>query len=266
MSLRALNSAATGMEATQTNLDTIANNLANAGTTAFKRSRVNFEDLFYQHLKLPGLQDAQGQLTPVGISVGLGTRVQSTTVDHNIGSLLQTGAELDVAIVGDGFFQVQDGAEILYTRAGNFSLNANGELVMASADRGRLLEPAITVPQDAEEITISAGGLVAVRRTGQQQLEEVGQIEITRFVNPQGLIQRGENLYSESAASGAPLTGIPGLEGRGALRQGFLEASNVEPVRELVDLIKTQRHFELNSQVVQVADQSLQLIANLRRF
>jgi flagellar basal-body rod protein FlgG len=266
MSLRALNSAATGMEATQFNLDTIANNLANAGTTAFKRSRVNFEDLFYQHLKLPGLQDALGQLTPTGISVGLGTRVQSTAVDHSMGSLLETGGELDVAIVGDGFFQVQDGAEILYTRAGTFSINANGELVLSSADRGRLLEPAITIPQDAEEIGISAAGIVAIRRTGQQQLEELGQLEITRFINPQGLIERGENLFAESAASGAPLTGVPGLEGRGNLRQGFLEASNVEPVRELVDLIKTQRHFELNSQVVQVADQTLQLVANLRRF
>ncbi len=147
MSVQAMHSAATGMEAFAFKLDTIANNLANAGTTAFKRSRVNFEDLYYEHLKLPGLQDSNGKLTPTGIAVGLGTRVSSTTVEQTEGQLLQTGGELDVAIVGSGFFQVQDGAEILYTRAGKFTLNSDGEIVMASADKGRLLVPAITIPQ-----------------------------------------------------------------------------------------------------------------------
>ncbi|MBW3542024.1 MAG: flagellar basal-body rod protein FlgG [Planctomycetes bacterium] len=266
MSLQALNSAATGMEAGQFHLDTIANNLANSGTTAFKRSRANFEDLIYQHIKLPGLLDSQGKLTPVGISVGLGTRVQSTAVDHSLGSLLETNGELDIAIVGDGFFQLQDGDEIVYARAGNFSLNADGELVMQSADRGRTLEPAITVPIDAIEVSISQQGIVAVRQPGNPNLTQVGQIQTARFVNPQGLLQLGENLFGATDASGPPLIGNPDEEGRGALRQGFLEASNVEPVRELVDLIKTQRNFELNSQVVQAADQTLQLIANLRRF
>jgi flagellar basal-body rod protein FlgG len=161
---------------------------------------------------------------------------------------------------------VQDGTEVLYTRAGTFTLNADGQIVMASADRGRLLEPAIVVPQDATEISISADGIVSVRQPSSPNLTQVGQIQTARFVNPGGLIQRGENLYSESDASGSPLIGNPALDGRGSLRQGFLEEANVEPVRELVDLIKTQRWFEFTSQIVQAADQTLQLIANIRRF
>ena len=265
MSLRALHSAASGMDANAFNLDMIANNLANAGTTAFKQSRANFEDLFYEHLKLPGAQDAQGQLTPIGLSVGLGTRVAGTQVDHGQGSLTETGAKLDVAIVGDGFFQVQDVNEMLYTRTGRFTLNADGQIVMASADRGRLLEPAITVPPDAESITITSDGQVVIKQAG-STTPTTYQIDLARFVNPQGLIQVGESLYAESPASGAPLVGTPETEGRGALRQAHLEASNVEPVHELVDLIKTQRNFELNSQTVQAADQMLQLVANLRRY
>lgn len=266
MSQQALSAAATGMEAFQFNLDVIANNLANSGTTAFKRSRVDFEDLFYQHLKLPGAQDTQGKRTPVGISVGLGTRVAGTAQDFTEGQLKQTGQKLDVAIAGDGFFQIQDGSQILYARSGAFSVNADGELVMQSADRGRLLEPAITIPQDATEIVIASDGTVSVRQPLTPDLTQVGQIQTARFVNPQGLLQRGENLYEATGASGQPLLGNPDSEGRGPVRQGFLEISNVEPVRELVDLIKTQRNFELNSQVVQAADQTLQLIANLRRF
>ena len=266
MSIQALHTAATGMEAFQFNLDVTANNLANAGTTAFKRSRVNFEDLYYEYLKLPGAQDSLGQFAPVGVHVGLGSRVAGVQVDHREGGLIETGGELDVAIVGDGFFQVQDGTQVLYTRAGTFTLNADGQIVVASADRGRLLEPAITVPQDATEILISAEGIVSVRQPTSPNLTQLGQIQNARFVNPQGLIQLGENLYGESDASGSPILGNPGVEGRGALRQGFLEEANVEPVRELVDLIKTQRWFEFTSQVVQAADQTLQLIANIRRF
>ena len=266
MSLQAMHSAATGMEAFAFKLDTIANNLANAGTTAFKRSRVNFEDLYYEHLKLPGLQDSNGKLTPTGISVGLGTRVASTTVEQTEGQLLQTGGELDIAIVGDGFFQVQDGAEILYTRAGKFSLNADGDIVMASADKGRLLDPPITIPQGTLQISISGDGTVAALVPPDSTLQVLDQIQIVTFVNPQGLLQRGNNLYALTDASGPPQQGIPGIEGRGELKSGFLELSNVEPVQELIELIKTQRNFELNSQVVQAADQTLQLIANLRRF
>jgi flagellar basal-body rod protein FlgG len=266
MSIRAMQSAATGMEGFMFNLDVIANNLANAQTTAFKRSRTNFEDLYYEYLKIPGAQDANGKFTPVGIDVGLGSRVASTQLDFFQGSLLETGKQLDIAITGEGFFQIQDGSQILYTRAGTFTRNADGEVVMASADKGRLIEPPITVPPDTLEIAISGEGIVSVIQAGSSASTQIGQIQTARFINPEGLIQMGENLYQQSDASGTPLLGNPGQEGRGLLRQGFLEASNVEPVRELIDLIKTQRNFELNSQVVQASDQTLQLIANLRRF
>ena len=267
MSLRALHSAGTGMGAFQMSLDTVANNLANAGTTAFKRSRVNFEDLFYEHYKLPGSQDAQGNLTPVGIAVGFGTQVASTQVDHGAGGFLQTGGELDLAIAGDGFFKVTDGSgEFMYSRSGAFSLNADGAIVIASANRGRLLEPSITIPQDATSISISSDGTVSVQQAGSSTLTNLGQITIARFVNPQGLIQRGENLYAISDASGDEQLGTPGTDGRGDIRQGVLETSNVEPVQELVDLIKTQRNFELNTQVIKAADELLQMTANMRRF
>lgn len=264
--IRALNSAASGMGALQFKLDVIANNLANAGTTAFKRSRCSFEDQFYQYFKVPGNQDSQAKLSAVGWDVGLGTRVQGTPSDFSNGSLQDSGGSLDMAIVGEGFFQIQNGSQIVYTRAGNFTTNNNGEVVMSSADRGRLLEPQITIPQDTLNISISPDGIVAVQQAGSDQLNQLGTIQLVRFINPNGLIQMGENLYQASQASGQPIISDPGVEGMGTIRQRFLETSNVEPVRELVDLIATQRNFELNSQVVQAADQSLQLVANLRRF
>lgn len=265
MSVRAMHAAASGMAASEFNLDTIANNLANAGTTGFKRTRADFEDLFYQYLKPPGAQDNQSVLAPVGIGVGLGTQISGTQVDHTQGNLLTTGNQFDLAIVGEGFFQVQDGQEILYTRAGNLTVNADQNLVISSAGRGRLLEPTINIPTGTTLVSISSDGNVSATAPPNAP-QQVGQILLANFVNPQGLIQRGENLYAATEVSGAPQTGAPDLEGRGRIRQSALETSNVEPVRELVDLIKTQRNFELNSQVVQAADQSLQLIANLRRF
>lgn len=264
--IRALNSAATGMEAQQFQLDTIANNLANAGTTGFKRSRANFEDLYYEHLKLPGQLDAQGQNTPVGQSVGLGVRIMSTQVDHSGGSLTQTNGELDLAITGNGFFQVTDGTGSFYTRAGNFTTNAQGQIVMAGADRGYFLEPTTTLPQNYLQLTVSPEGIIAVREPNQTDLTQAGTVSLVRFQNPQGLLQIGENLYAETPASGTAIQGQPGADGLGTIRQRFLENSNVEPVLELVELIKTQRNFELNSQVVQVADEQMQLVANLRRF
>lgn len=267
MTTRALYSAASGMDALQFKLDTTANNLANAGTTAFKRSRVNFEDLFYQQIKLAGTQDTRGQTTAVGTSVGLGTRVESTQLDMRNGSLIDTAGDLDIAIVGEGFFQVQDGgAQPLYTRAGVFAVNADGNVVLASSDRGRLLDPPIQVPQDTLKISISQEGIVSALQPGSSNLTQLGQIQLVKFINPQGLLSLGENLYSQTDASGFPQQGNPGQDGLGVLRQGFLEASNVEPVRELVDLITTQRNFELNSQVIQAADQALQVVNNLRRF
>lgn len=264
MSLRALHSAATGMEAHQFGLDTIANNLANASTTAFKRTRANYEDLFYQHMKLPGTQSTAGQ-TGVGTSVGLGTRIASTSINYSTGSALQTDSPLDLMVVGDGFFEVNDGGTPAYTRSGHFTLNTNGEIVTASSDSGRIVQPTISIPPNALNVTITQDGRVTYL-DGQNNTVEAGQLKLVRFTNNNGLLQKGESLYVPTLASGQPLDGLPGQDGFGTIRQGFLEASNVEPVRELVDLIKTQRNFELNSQIIQAADQMLQLVSNLRRF
>ena len=266
MSLRALQSAGTGMHAFEFELDVIANNLANAGTTGFKRERANFEDLFYEHLRLPGAPDANGNPVPLGVEVGLGARVASTERTFTQGNLLETANQLDVAIGGDGFFAVEDAnGETLYTRDGAFTLNAEGDLVLASADVGRRVVPAINIGPDALEVAIAADGTVSVL-DADGQTQPVGQIELTTFVNPQGLLHAGENLFTVTEASGDPQNGAPGEENRGVLRQNYLEQSNVEPVRELVGLIKTQRNFELNTQVVQAADSMLEQIANLRRF
>lgn len=267
MTVQALYSAATGMTSMETKLDIISNNLANIETTGFKRMRGNFEDLFYRHEKFPGSQDIAGEYTAVGTSVGLGSRVQSTQAEFKQGAFQQTGRKLDVAIEGNGFFQVVDpSGEIYYTRAGNFSINANGNLIVGSAGTGRLIEPPITIPEDATDIVITPEGRVSVQQPNNELLTDVGTIELATFINPEGLLRRGENLYSQTDASGTPTTGEPGQEGIGVLRQSSLEASNVEPVQELIDLITTQRAFELNSQAIQAGDQILQLVANLRRM
>ncbi len=266
MSVQTLYSAATGMSAMETKLDVIANNLANLETTAFKRGRANFEDLFYRHEKMPGAEDSAGNFTPTGISIGLGSRVSSVQTDFRQGAFQLTGNELDVAIEGEGFFKVlEPNGDFVYTRAGNFSVNANGDLVMGSASTGRLLDPPINIPPDTMAISISAEGKVSVRQPGNSQLQQVGDIALSTFINPEGLLKLGENLYAETDASGPSQEGVPGQDGRGLVRQNALEASNVEPVRELIDLITTQRAFEINSQAVQVGDQMMQLVANLRR-
>ena len=266
MSVQTLYSAATGMSAMETKLDVIANNLANIETTGFKRSRPNFEDLFYRHYKLPGAQDSTGNYTATGISVGLGTRISSTQANLEQGAFSQTERDLDVAIEGKGFFTVIDPAtgETQYTRSGNFSLNADGQMVLGSASTGRLLEPSIAIPDDATGIEISAQGTVSVQQPGNTAMTVVGEIELATFVNPEGLLRLGENLFAETDSSGPATTAIPGESGLGVLRQGSLEASNVEPVTELIDLITTQRAFEMNSQAVQVGDEMMQLVANLR--
>lgn len=268
MTLRAMYSAATGMRVNEFNLDTIANNLANAGTTAYKKTRTNFEDLYYQYLKPPGGVDANSQPSPLGIGTGLGARVSSTQLDHTQGNLLETGRNLDLAISGNGFFQIQDQntGGILYARAGNFTINAQNQLILSSADQGRSLSPGITIPTGATNISISGTGQVSANTPPQTTVQEIGTIQLATFINPEGLLQIGENLYAETPASGTAVPNNPGQNGSGLLRQGFLEASNTEPVRELVDLIRTQRNFEMNSQVVQASDQLMQLVANLRRF
>jgi len=246
----------------------IANNLANINTTGFKKDRANFEDLLYRTETYPGIQDATQTPTAVGTQVGLGVRVTSTQTDHRQGTLQQTGRDLDVAIQGQGFFRVLDPSSQteMYTRAGNLDINAEGQLVMGSAQTGRLLQPPVNIPQDATKVVINGNGEVMVQQPGIVELAVQGQIQMAQFVNPDGLLKVGENMYQATDASGPELVSNPGVDGLGVLRQGNLEASNVEPVQELIDLITTQRAFEMNSQAVQAGDQVMQNISNLRRF
>lgn len=266
MLYRSMNTAASGMDAFIFNLDIIANNLANSGTTGFKRSRTDFEDMYYQYFKPPGYSDNLGNIMPEGIFAGSGTRVAAVQPDFTQGSILSTGRQLDIAIEGNGFFQVSESGTFYYTRNGQFTVNQNGTVVLASANRGLTLEPPITVPQDTTDIAISSDGVISVLQSGSNQFQQLGTIQLAQFINPEGLLHMGETLYSETDASGTALLSNPGDQGLGLLRQSFLEASNTEPVKELVDLIKTQRNVELNSQVVQASDQLLQLVSNLRRF
>jgi flagellar basal-body rod protein FlgG len=269
MAITALNSAATGLRALSTRIDVVANNLANAETTAFKRSRVNFEDLFYLQLKQPGATNSAGEPSPAGIFVGLGVKISNTQLDLEQGSLEDTRRDLDVGISGDGFFKVKVldgiGDGFAYTRNGNFFQNAEGDLVLGIGD-GYRIEPSINIPADAIEINISETGIVEYKQPGSTDTKQAGQLRLSQFVNPQGLQLLGGGLYVETAASGAPVESNPGEDGAGITLKGFLEASNVDPVKELVSLIKTQRAFELNSQSIQSADQALQTIGNLRRL
>lgn len=269
MATIALHSAATGLSALSTSLDVIANNLANTNTDGFKASRANFQDLIYIEKAQPGVINANGDQRPTGLYVGLGTQVSGTQVDFTQGSPRATQRNLDLLIDGEGFFpvEIEDdlGEGIGYTRAGFFALNEDGEMVLAT-DTGRRLTPPINIPEDASSVDITADGRVNVSQPGQTEPTEVGQIEIATFINPAGLKQIGENLFIPSAASGDANIGEPREGGRGAIRQGFLESSNVDPVIELVNLIRTQRAFEMNSQSIQAADETLQTIGQLRRF
>jgi flagellar basal-body rod protein FlgG len=267
MSVQTLYTAATGMESLETKLDVIANNLANINTVAFKRDRANFEDLFYRQIRLPGADQSGSTPTATGIELGLGSRVSSTQTDFDQGSFQTTGNQLDLAIEGNGFFEVEDpagGGDPLYTRSGNLNLNAIGEIVVGSASLGRRIQPLIVVPPEATNISISPNGVVEVQVNNETQ--QLGTIQLATFVNPDGLLKLGDNLYRRTEASGDAVQNEPGQNGTGVIRQSALEASNVEPVQELIDLITTQRAFELNSQVVQAGDQIMQLISNLRRF
>ncbi|MBI1303717.1 MAG: flagellar basal-body rod protein FlgG [Phycisphaera sp.] len=269
MSYIALNTAATGMSASALSLDVTANNIANANTSGFKSSRANFEDLFYQELAQPGLPAGNAVQRPTGLYVGLGTQISGTQLNFSQGPAESTGRTLDIMIEGDGFFQLvippDLGTGIGFTRAGNFTLNSEGSIVLANSP-GYRLEPEIQIPPDAQEVSISQDGIVSGTLPGQTEPAEFGQITLARFVNPSGLKTVGNNVYIQTAASGEPLEGQPTLEGIGGLRQGFLEASNVDPVTELVTLIKTQRTFEMNSQVIQAANETLQNVSNIRTF
>ncbi|MBN1846170.1 MAG: flagellar basal-body rod protein FlgG [Sedimentisphaerales bacterium] len=256
------------MKAMDTKLDVIANNLANANTTGFKSSRVNFEDLFYEERRQPGALNSLGQRTSTGLFVGLGTRVSNTQLDLRNGSLEETGRPLDLAIQGEGLFKVQTfdgiGGGEAYTRAGNFLVNNEGNLVLGTID-GPVVEPAVNFPDgtDMTSITITGDGRIYAMVDGEQQ--EIGQMELYRFPNPHGLRLVGGNLMVESEASGTATPGNPGDPGYGTLAQNFLEASNVDPVQELIGMIRTQRTFEMNSQTIRAADENLQVISRLRR-
>jgi flagellar basal-body rod protein FlgG len=268
MAIIAMNSAATGLKALSTQLDVISNNIANANNDGFKSSRVNFEDLLYQYQQEPGTKNSNGDVRPTGVAIGYGTRVAGTQLDMTQGSSTQTGRDLDVLIKGDGFFRVKvptgQGDGLAYTRTGKFFINPDGNLVLNSGD-GYKLDPPVQIPANATNITIGQDGRVSYQQAGQSGVTDSGQqIQLARFVNPQGLLQIGGNLYQRTDASGPETLNNPGLDGTGQLQQGFTETSNVDPVKELVDLIKTQRTFELNSQSIQAADQMLQQIGNLR--
>jgi len=271
MSVQSLSTAATGMIAQERNIDVVANNLANANTVGFRRNRANFEDLFYKELARPGRSN-ENSTTANGIYVGTGTRFSATQINFSqLGPLMETGQQLDLAITntGNSFFAVQidpiDGQEIGFTRAGHFTKNADGELVLATSTNAYRLEPPVTVSPDATSITIESNGTVKYTTAGDSTMQEAGQIELGRFVNPQGLKPIGGTLFIETEASGPAITGEPGDEGFGQVQQRFLEGSNVEPVEELISLIRSQRVFELNSKVITVADEALQYVSNLRR-
>ena len=247
--------AKTGLDAQQTRMSVVSNNLANTNTTGFKRDRANFEDLLYQQLRQPGgSTSAQTQL-PSGLQLGTGVRPVATERLFSQGNLQNTASPLDVAINGQGFFQVSlpDGTTA-YTRDGSFHLDSQGQIVTSS---GYTLSPAITIPANAQSITIGRDGIVSVTQPGQAAPTQVGTIQLATFINASGLQARGENLYVETASSGTPTTNTPGSNGAGVVQQGYIETSNVNVVEELVNMIQTQRAYELNSKAVQTADQML---------
>ncbi len=251
----------TGMEAQQMQLDVISNNLANSSTNGFKRSHAVFEDLMYQNLRQVGSSTSEQSQLPTGLQVGLGVRTVATSRSFTQGSLQQSGSNLDVAIQGNGFFQITmpDGT-INYTRDGAFQVNAQGQLVTSN---GLPVANGITVPANATNLSISADGNVTATIAGQVGPQAIGTIPLASFINPAGLEPRGQNLYAESAASGQPNTGNPGTNGLGQLMQGFLETSNVNVVQELVMMIQTQRAYEMNSKAIQTSDQMLQKLGQL---
>lgn len=260
--IKSLNTAATGMQAQQTNMDVIANNIANVGTTGFKKARAEFEDLLYQTVKEPGARTGENAVSPTGVQTGLGVRTSSIQKDFDLGSAKITKNPLDLQIEGNGFFPVQmiDG-QIGYTRDGSFKKDPDGRIV----DRnGNALQPSITIPPDAVGIEISPRGQVGIIKGMNSVPEIIGQIETVNFVNPAGLRAIGRNLFLPSGASGVPIQGTPGTQGMGEIAQGQIEASNVNIVEEMVNMITAQRSYETNSKAIQAADQMLQTVNNLR--
>ena len=251
----------TGMQAQQTQLDVISNNLANVSTNGFKRATAVFEDLMYQNLRQVGANTAQQAELPTGLQVGLGVRTVATSRNFTQGSLQQSGNSLDLAVNGGGFFQVQmpDGTTG-YTRDGSFQLDAQGRMVTSS---GYPLTAGITLPAESQSITVSSDGIVTAKLPGNPVPQQVGNIELANFVNSAGLDPLGQNLFAESLASGNPITGAPGSAGLGTVMQGMVETSNVNVVQELVTMIQTQRAYEMNSKAIQTSDQMLQRLSQL---
>jgi flagellar basal-body rod protein FlgG len=259
--IRSLWIAKTGMEGQQTKLDAISNNLANVATSGFKRGGVVFEDLMYQNLRQAGAASSDQSQLPTGLQVGLGVRAAASTRNFSQGTLQQTTGQFDVAIKGQGFLQIQlpDGTTG-YTRDGSLQVDPNGQLV---TNAGYTVQPGITIPANAQDVTIAADGTITAQLAGQSASQTIGQLQLASFINPAGLESRGQNLYAETAASGTPSAGAPGSNGLGTLQQGFVEGSNVNVVEELVSMIATQRAYELNSKAIQTSDQMLQKLAQL---
>jgi flagellar basal-body rod protein FlgG len=259
--LRSLYIASTGLNAQQTNLDVVSNNLANVSTNGFKKMRPVFQDLLYQTIRQPGAQSSQQTQLPSGFQLGVGVGTVATERIHTQGNLQQTGNSLDVAVQGRGFFQVlmPDGTTS-YTRDGSLQMDSTGQLVTAS---GYPIQPAITIPADAQTITIAKDGTVSVLQAGNNTPVTLGQLQLATFVNPTGLQSLGENLYAETASSGTPQVNNPGISGTGLLDQSFVETSNVNVAEELVNMIVAQRAFELNSRAISTSDQMLQRLTQI---
>ena len=259
--IRSLWISKTGLEAQQTQMDVIANNLANVSTSGFKRARAVFEDLLYQTIRQPGAQSSEQTQLPSGLQLGTGVKPVATERIFTQGNLQQTGNAKDVAIQGNGFFQVlmPDGTTS-YTRDGSFQLDSNGQLVTAS---GYTVQPAITIPPDAQTLTIASDGVVSVTQAGSSASVTVGTLQLATFVNPAGLQSLGENLYAETASSGTPSANTPGSNGAGTLNQSYVETSNVNVVEEMVNMIQTQRAYEINSKAIQTSDEMLARLTQL---
>jgi flagellar basal-body rod protein FlgG len=262
--IRALYSAASGMKAQELNLDNIANNLANANTVGYKSRRAQFQDLMYQSVVTPGTAAGQQSVVPAGLQLGLGTHAASNEIIFTEGSFTQTENPLDLTIQGNGFFQVlQPSGQLAYTRAGQFQLDQNGNVVTSS---GMPIQPQITIPPEAQSVTIAPDGTVSYTLPNQTAAQQAGQIQLANFQNPSGLNSIGNSLYTPTEASGEPTVGAPGgPQGLGTLLQGYLEQSNVSVVDEFINMIQTQRGYEANSKVVTAADNMYQEVNNLQR-
>ncbi len=259
--IRSLWISKTGLEAQQTQMDVVSNNLANVSTTGFKRSRAVFEDLLYQNLRQPGAQSSQQTQVPSGLQIGTGVRPVAAERIHTQGNLQQTSNKLDMAIQGSGFFQVlmPDGTTA-YTRDGSFQTDNQGQLVTSN---GYVVQPAMTIPANATSVTVGMDGVVTITQAGVAAPVQVGSMQLATFINPAGLESMGQNLYVESASSGTPSTNVPGTNGTGSISQGYVETSNVNVVEELVNMIQTQRAYEINSKAITTSDQMLQKLSQI---